>query len=143
MEWIASWQFWTIVMILMLIVSASIGDITLVAVALAAAAAAVGAYLDFGIYTQLAIFAVVASLLGPLFYVMFRAARRTPDIENIGAGGAMGTEATVIVKHDKPGIMIDNHFYPVRRENNDPLDEGEQVVVQRIAGITAIVTLRD
>jgi len=140
MEWLATWESWTILMILLLIISASIGDITLVAAALAAAAAAIGAYMGFGIYGQLALFAVITSLLGPLFYIMFRSRQRYAEIENIGSGGAIGSRATVISQNDNLGIMIDNQFFPVRRENNEPVREGDEVKVQRMSGITAIVT---
>lgn len=142
MEWIATWQAWTILLVLMLIVSASIGDVTLTAVALAAAGAAIGAHLDYGVYAQLAIFAAISSILGPLFYILFRSDKHHREIENIGSGGANGTEAFVTTYNDRTGVYIESQFYPARHENNRTLKDGDEVVIQRMAGITAIVRFK-
>jgi len=143
MEWIATWQAWTILLVLMLIVSASIGDITLIAVALAAAGAATAAHLDYGIYAQLGIFAVISSILGPVFYFLFRSDQHHKEIENIGSGAASGMETVVTTYNDKPSVQIDNQFYPAKREDNQPLHDGDKVIIQRMSGITAIVRVTD
>lgn len=142
MEVIAAWEIWALIVVLMGIAAMIIGDVTFVAVALAAVFASVAAYVGWGRYAQLAVFAAATCVLWPVFYYYLRSDARKPGVENIGSGGAAGRQVQIVIRDGVPMVKLDGHFYPASDQGGGELVDGQTVVVREVAGITAIVTIQ-
>jgi membrane protein implicated in regulation of membrane protease activity len=131
---------WLVIAALLVLAAAMTGDFTLAALALAAlAGAGTAAFTDIGALWQVAVVGVAAGILGPLLNRFLRPLLRGPDYGVAGSGAEAGLRTTVVRSGDRIGVRIKHDFFPARREDDQPLAEGDPVTVLRFEGITAIV----
>lgn len=102
--------------------------------------AGVAAGTDVSFTTQLLITGAAAAVLVPLsVFGLRRAFDSGKSYAMVSEGAEQGTRARVSIEAGRPGVRLKSDFFPARYADGRVPEDGAEVVVDRIEGITAIV----
>lgn len=103
--------------------------------------AAVAGFTDYGFKMQLGVTVAVSLLLIPLFVKVFQKCFKASGRATIGEGAEQLQSYEIVQQQSRLGVVIQGNFFPVKAEQGVTLQQGMQVNVLKMDGITAVVAL--
>ncbi len=140
------WQAWAIVAVLCLILELTAGDFFIICFSIGAVIAAIGAAIGFGLYVQLALFAIFT--LVALFWVRPLAKRyfHLGEDRRVSNADALLGRTGRVVEMVKAGgygrVQIDGDIWKAKTTESTDIDEGDTVrVIDRQSTIITVEKL--
>lgn len=140
-----AWLWWIALAVLLVLVDLGLlgAQFALVAAAVAALAAAVAAALGFALAGQVWTFLVALLCATPLMVYALRYRRPGQEPGPLESGWARGASITVQVRGHRRVAKLKGDEYPVALIDGSEPEAGEQLVVDRMEGITLLARRPD
>lgn len=137
---IPAWLIWVIVAVALVVVDLTLlgTQFILVATGFAAILAAIMAAFGFGTTGQAWTFVLGTAILVPIMIRLFRTRFARQEAAPRDPGWEHGARVTVVAQGDRLVAKLKSDHFPVRLADGSQPIEGEELIVDRMEGITLI-----
>lgn len=135
-----AWLLWVIAAVALVLIDLTLlgTQFILVATGLAALLAAGMAALGFGVAGQAWTFVLGTAVLVPMMIRLFRTRFARREAAPRDPGWEQGARVTVVAQGDRLVAKLKSDHFPVRLTDGSQPVEGEELIVERMEGITLL-----